>query len=73
MVSALGRRYYFRAYAEVRMDQTGRQENLKSKKDLLALWRLDEDSGNIALDSVVPSKKCTHQWTGYQPNPNSGS
>ncbi|MDA0343881.1 MAG: hypothetical protein O3B07_06795, partial [Verrucomicrobia bacterium] len=49
-----GERYYFRAYA-VSTDgadwSTGEPE---IKEDLLALWRLDEDSGNVAIDSVVP-------------------
>ena len=44
-----GERYYFRAYA-VSTDgadwSTGEPE---IKEDLLALWRLDEDSGNLAL------------------------
>ena len=54
-----GERYYFRAYA-VSTDgadwSTGEPE---IKEDLLALWRLDEDSGNLALDSVVPLRNAT--------------
>ena len=49
-----GQKYFFRAYAQVRMVRTGRLENPRSKKNILAFWRLDEPSGNIATDSVIP-------------------
>ena len=49
-----GERYFFRAFAESADGSDWSTGEPEIKEDLMAFWRLDEDSGHQAIDSVIP-------------------
>ena len=49
-----GQKYFFRAYAQSADGSDWSTGEPEIKENLLAFWRLDESSGNIATDSVIP-------------------